>query len=67
MLKIDPGHDIRYAINTKKINKDLGWEPQENFESGIRKTVEWYINNKAWYKNIQNGSYQLKRLGINIK
>ena len=62
-----PGHDVRYAINANKINKDLGWEPQENFESGIRKTVEWYINNKAWCENIQNGSYQLERLGVNLK
>jgi dTDP-glucose 4,6-dehydratase len=66
-VKDRPGHDVRYAINTNKINKDLGWEPQENFESGIRKTVEWYINNKAWCENIQNGSYQLERLGVNLK
>jgi len=66
-VKDRPGHDVRYAINANKINKDLGWEPQENFESGIRKTVEWYINNKAWCENIQNGSYQLERLGVNLK
>jgi len=66
-VKDRPGHDVRYAINANKINKDLGWAPQENFESGIRKTVEWYINNKAWYENIQNGSYQLERLGVNLK
>ena len=66
-VKDRPGHDVRYAINTSKINKDLGWEPQEDFESGIRKTVEWYLNNKAWYENIQNGSYQLERLGVNYK
>jgi dTDP-glucose 4,6-dehydratase len=64
-VKDRPGHDIRYAINASKINKDLGWEPQEDFESGIRKTVEWYINNKAWCENIQNRSYQLERLGVN--
>ena len=62
-----PGHDVRYAINAQKINKDLGWEPQENFESGIHKTVEWYLNNNEWYDNIQNGSYQLERLGVNLK
>jgi dTDP-glucose 4,6-dehydratase len=62
-----PGHDVRYAINANKVNKDLGWEPQENFESGIRKTVEWYLNNKAWCENIQNGSYQFERLGVNLK
>ena len=66
-VKDRPGHDVRYAINASKINKDLGWEPQEDFESGIRKTVEWYLNNKAWYENIQNGSYQLERLGVNYK
>ena len=66
-VKDRPGHDVRYAINANKINKDLGWEPQENFESGIRKTVEWYINNKEWCENIQNGSYQLERLGVNLK
>jgi len=62
-----PGHDVRYAINAQKINKDLGWAPQENFESGIHKTVEWYLNNNEWYDNIQNGSYQLERLGVNLK
>jgi dTDP-glucose 4,6-dehydratase len=66
-VKDRPGHDVRYAINANKINKDLGWEPQENFESGIRKTVEWYINNNEWCENIQNGSYQLERLGVNFK
>jgi dTDP-glucose 4,6-dehydratase len=66
-VKDRPGHDVRYAINTNKINKDLGWEPQENFESGIRKTVQWYLNNKVWCENIQNGSYQLERLGVNLK
>jgi dTDP-glucose 4,6-dehydratase len=66
-VKDRPGHDVRYAINTDKINKDLGWEPQENFESGIQKTVEWYLNNMVWCENIQNGSYQLERLGVNLK
>jgi dTDP-glucose 4,6-dehydratase len=66
-VKDRPGHDVRYAINANKIKKDLGWEPQENFESGIRKTVQWYLNNKAWCENIQNGSYQLERLGVNLK
>jgi dTDP-glucose 4,6-dehydratase len=66
-VKDRPGHDVRYAINTSKINKELGWDPQEDFESGIRKTVEWYLNNKVWSENIQNGSYQLGRLGVNLK
>ena len=66
-VKDRPGHDVRYAINANKINKDLGWEPQEDFESGIRKTVEWYLNNKIWCENIQNGSYKFERLGVNLK
>ena len=66
-VKDRPGHDVRYAINANKINKELGWDPQEDFESGVRKTVEWYLNNKVWSENIQNGSYQLGRLGVNLK
>jgi dTDP-glucose 4,6-dehydratase len=66
-VKDRPGHDVRYAINAQKINKDLGWEPQEDFESGIQKTIVWYLNNIEWCDNILNGSYQLKRLGVNLK
>jgi len=66
-VKDRPGHDVRYAINANKIQRDLGWKPKENFESGIRKTVEWYLNNKFWSENIQNGSYKLERLGVNLK
>jgi len=62
-----PGHDVRYAINAQKINKDLGWVPKESFESGIQKTIEWYLSNNDWSDNIQNGSYQLERLGVNLK
>ena len=62
-VKDRPGHDVRYAIDASKINKNLGWEPLENFESGIRKTIEWYLNNHNWADNIQNGSYKLSRLG----
>ncbi|MCX7338849.1 MAG: dTDP-glucose 4,6-dehydratase [Alphaproteobacteria bacterium] len=53
-----PGHDRRYAINATKIHKDLGWHPQETFYTGIRKTVEWYLSNQDWVKNIESGSYQ---------
>ncbi|WP_424411592.1 dTDP-glucose 4,6-dehydratase [Pasteurella sp. PK-2025] len=53
-----PGHDLRYAIDATKIQKELGWEPLETFESGIRKTVTWYIENKWWWKNIKSGEYQ---------
>jgi len=66
-VKDRPGHDVRYAINAQKINKDLGWKPLDNFESGIQKTIEWYLNNIEWCDNILNGSYQLKRLGANSK
>ena len=58
-----PGHDVRYAIDASKIFNNLGWVPLENFESGIRKTIEWYLNHHNWSDNIQNGSYKLSRLG----
>lgn len=58
-----PGHDMRYAIDASKIQKKLGWTPQENFESGIRKTVQWYLDNQAWCQRVQDGSYQRERLG----
>ncbi|CAI8737293.1 dTDP-glucose 4,6-dehydratase [Kosakonia quasisacchari] len=53
-----PGHDRRYAIDADKISKELGWKPVETFESGIRKTVEWYLSNSAWVANVQSGAYQ---------
>ena len=59
-----PGHDRRYAIDASKIQQELGWQPQETFESGIRKTVEWYINNLDWCQRVQDGSYQRERLGV---
>ena len=58
-----PGHDMRYAIDAEKIQRELGWVPKETFDSGIRKTVEWYLNNQAWCSRIQDGSYQRERLG----
>jgi dTDP-glucose 4,6-dehydratase len=58
-----PGHDARYAIDADKIQKELGWVPQESFESGIRKTVEWYLNNKDWWQRVLSGAYKLDRLG----
>jgi dTDP-glucose 4,6-dehydratase len=58
-----PGHDVRCAIDANKINKELGWHPQETFESGIKKTVEWYLANLEWCKHVQDGSYQRERLG----
>jgi dTDP-glucose 4,6-dehydratase len=62
-----PGHDVRYAIDASKIKKHLGWEPKESFDSGIKKTVEWYLNNPEWHENIHNGSYKLERLGVEFK
>lgn len=53
-----PGHDRRYAIDADKISKELGWKPQETFESGIRKTVQWYLDNTEWVSNVKSGSYQ---------
>ncbi len=53
-----PGHDMRYAIDTSKIERELGWKPQETFESGIRKTVQWYLDNQEWVQQIQSGEYQ---------
>jgi dTDP-glucose 4,6-dehydratase len=59
-----PGHDLRYAIDASKIERELGWTPQETFESGIRKTVEWYLANETWWKQVLDGSYQGERLGL---
>ncbi len=58
-----PGHDMRYAINPTKIRDELGWEPKEDFASGFRKTVQWYLNSQDWWQRILDGSYQLERLG----
>ncbi|RMI00366.1 dTDP-glucose 4,6-dehydratase [Stutzerimonas nitrititolerans] len=58
-----PGHDLRYAIDASKIQRELGWTPVETFETGIRKTVEWYLNNLEWCRRVQDGSYQRERLG----
>lgn len=58
-----PGHDVRYAIDASKIARELGWKPQETFESGIRKTVEWYLQNKTWWSRVLDGSYNRERLG----
>jgi dTDP-glucose 4,6-dehydratase len=58
-----PGHDVRYAIDASKIERELGWKPQESFETGIRKTVKWYLNNKEWWNHVLDGSYTLERLG----
>ncbi|HAS64375.1 MAG TPA: dTDP-glucose 4,6-dehydratase [Vibrio sp.] len=59
-----PGHDVRYAIDASKIERELGWKPEETFESGIRKTVEWYLDNKRWWSRVLDGSYAGERLGV---
>ena len=64
-VKDRPGHDLRYAIDASKIAKELDWRPEETFETGIRKTVEWYLNNLEWCRRVQDGSYQRERLGVN--
>ncbi len=59
-----PGHDLRYAIDASKIEREFGWKPRETFETGIRKTIKWYLENRQWWKNIQDKSYQQERLGL---
>ena len=59
-----PGHDLRYAIDAGKIGRDLGWQPAETFESGLAKTVDWYLDNPEWCEHVRDGSYQGERLGL---
>ncbi|MGE6648198.1 dTDP-glucose 4,6-dehydratase [Shewanella colwelliana] len=59
-----PGHDRRYAIDSSKMSRELNWQPQETFETGLRKTIEWYLTNQIWCQHVQDGSYQRERLGI---
>lgn len=59
-----PGHDARYAIDASKIERELGWRPQENFDSGLRKTVEWYLDNRNWWERVRSGLYRGERLGL---
>jgi dTDP-glucose 4,6-dehydratase len=59
-----PGHDQRYAIDAGKIATELGWEPRETFETGLRKTVEWYLANRTWWERIRSGVYRGERLGV---
>jgi dTDP-glucose 4,6-dehydratase len=58
-----PGHDRRYAMDTTKIRRELGWEPRETFESGLRKTVSWYLENRWWWEPIWSRRYRGERLG----
>ncbi len=59
-----PGHDFRYAIDSSKLKNELSWSPKETFDSGIRKTIDWYLANQAWWEQIQNNTYQQERLGV---
>ena len=63
-VKDRPGHDFRYAIDAGKIQNDLGWSPNESFETGIRKTIHWYLDNQNWWKAIQDNNYRQERLGV---
>lgn len=60
-----PGHDLRYAIDAGKIEKELGWTPLETFETGLAKTIDWYLSNQTWCEHVKDGSYQGERLGLN--
>ena len=62
-----PGHDTRYAINSTKIQNEIGWKPLESFKTGIRKTIKWYLNNEDWWRSIIDGVYNQERLGGSIK
>ena len=59
-----PGHDFRYAIDASKIKNNIGWTPKETFETGIRKTIQWYLDNEGWWRRIQDGTYNQERLGL---
>ena len=59
-----PGHDIRYAIDSSKILRELGWEPKETFETGLRKTVQWFLDNHDWWERVMSGAYRLDRIGV---
>jgi dTDP-glucose 4,6-dehydratase len=58
-----PGHDVRYAIDAAKIERELGWKPMESFQTGLRKTVQWYLDSEHWWRPVLTGTYQLHRLG----
>ena len=61
-----PGHDARYAIDASKIERELGWVPEETFETGLRKTVQWYLDNKSWWERVLSGAYRMERIGEDI-
>ena len=61
-----PGHDVRYAIDSSKIERELGWRAAQDFETGLRKTVQWYLDNRAWWEAIRSGAYRGERLGVAV-
>ncbi len=63
-VKDRPGHDARYAIDGSKIKRELGWIPEQTFETGLRKTVQWYLDNQDWWRRVMSGAYQLDRVGV---
>ena len=63
-VKDRPGHDARYAVDAAKIQAQLGWVPEETFETGLRKTVQWYLDNEPWWKRVMSGAYRLERAGV---
>ncbi len=65
-VKDRPGHDARYAIDASKIERELGWVPEETFETGLRKTVQWYLDNKPWWERVLSGAYRMERIGADI-
>jgi dTDP-glucose 4,6-dehydratase len=65
-VKDRPGHDRRYAIDARKIERELGWKPQETFETGIRKTVQWYLANQVWTESVTSGNYR-RWVDVNYK
>ena len=62
-----PGHDVRYAIDAGKLERELGWKPRESFETGLKKTIQWYLNNENWWRRVLDGSYSRERLGLEGK
>ena len=62
-VKDRPGHDARYAIDASKIERELGWVPDETFETGLHKTVQWYLDHSEWWERVLTGAYRLERLG----
>lgn len=65
-VKDRPGHDARYAIDASKIERELGWVPEETFETGLRKTVKWYLTNSSWWERVLSGDYRMERIGEDL-